>query len=1742
MKKMKIVLGSFGVITIASPALVLSTSTNETDLNDVSVVGEIPLSIAFADKSKMTFTNPQHYQYNFKDGTLKSNYYFNQGFDRTLYGNTDYSIATIKMKGERDNKLENQDLWYESEQEWEVTFNRTAPFLKIEGYDFDMWSSSPRFGIVLSKALEFVEDSVEITVYKSTQSEEVYKTLKAPRITNNLNDLEFKMNNIVEDIPIPNKYDSEWLGYLTSYNRWTSSLVTWDGARRLEPTWQPNVKYEDLLTDWRHGASADSQPIRAYFIDHWRSELEDLINKKGGNRFLYPPTSIVDGSVKSGNGWPNNWQMSKKFQDNIGTILGFGYNTGPKPATVDFNDQNWFKITFKTRKNQLMFDKKNTGGLAYVMAGWTTFDKNVDVYSFNWKAADVNPTRQNYSIDIKEYREKNVEYKLPESVKFTLVKPKDADQAEVQVPDSEIKLDVDRKRRNADNWYSRTFGSIDLETARDFWTTKTTNDNPDVFPTWTLKTEISNFDEDIWDIEISDAQIDPKDPNRLIFNAKYVINDFKLKRLKSKKFVENPANFVNLNKAQREEFVRLVKLTQNEEQLKELIDIDNQNNGRIKDVDSKMEELNLLFKKSADFRRNNPSFNNYDQTYKDTFNAVLKDVFRTKEGKMVTTSEVQNEIDKIKTLWNYFDTLEKINQLSNLSPAQKTHFIDQVNEAMKNDASTNDNKLSVFNDALTNAQKVDSVMKKLQKMIEKSEAAKADTATYDTYEEASKKTFEDALQKAKNEKDAATNIETLNKLYKNLKDAYNGLNTANPENNLKDKKDEAISLLDQLKNINEKQKNELELKIEEATSQDEIDRIIKSKEDNGVTTLEGSAKDLDDKMKALKELIKESETLKNSNDIKYTHADKDKQDAFKEAIDHAKNALSSLDSEIANAVKEFNALDVAKQALNGKQNLQNAKDQAKDLVANLENLNEKQKEAIKNLIDSKNSIHEVNEIISKSEQEDGSVVISGPAKNLDDAMKELRAQIGKSQLVKPTNKYNKADQNLKDAFDQSLAGATAKRDEQNDNNNNNTIDFDSEIAKINLLKDELKKDTAALNGVVSAKDEIIHEIVTDNNLTIAEKDQLIDLLDETEDNAKINEIKSFKDQLSDKTKELRELQEKAKQIKNSHVYKNADDDKKINLSNQIDENSAFLDDTTNDEDYYNNHENVNDILNEIERLKQETQEAIDQLSVSAKANRDQAESNAILSLDDLTYLNNAQKSNFTYEIQNSPAIKGESNSIEEIVKQAKLVNDKMRELHEYVKNTIQKGNDSDPYLDNNYIDADQKLKDNFKESYEKALYNLNKDTGNNLSTSEIDEVLVKLKQDYEALNGNQRRTEKIKELQDLIDKEEEVHNSVDYQNGESEKQENYDNAIQNGKDIVKDSDKYNLDQIQDAIVQIKEAKKDLDNSKIDVKDQINNLENLSDTEKEHFNELADDATTNTEAEKVLDDAKAHNKKKEDLINFVKNQEHLSDSDKEQLIEKIKNTEFKDDSQFNNVKNQVSEVDKLIEKLLNPETNTKLSDAEIDQILDKIKEAGINNEDYVKVGQAIKDLKRLQDALEQYRNSTISVPEYPVKKSYLEELINLLSHSQLKDPKIQAAYDKVKEQQDKIAKVGQIEINLVDAIMKKDKQMFDQKMNELKLVDPQKYAEFTKELDEINYFELVIKDYNALVDEEIEKLANLTQKDASNVIFSAAQNHYEAIKGLTIKDKLSIWWYILLAIWGVLTIPFVYLIAKNKKSK
>ncbi|TNK83250.1 hypothetical protein, partial [Mycoplasmopsis pullorum] len=348
MKKMKFILGSIGLITAAASVITLSATSNADQMNK-------PNSTDYVNKNKMTFSNPRHYQYNFKDGTLKDNNYFNEWFDPITYGAADYSIATVKLKNELENyKSSNQDQWYEDEQEWEMTFNRVPTFLVNEhpNQGKNIWSNDPRFGIVISKSLELVEGSMKITIYKSTKSEEVYKEFNAPipispkdRNTNTddpdpngFYDLQFKRDDIITDIPIPNEHGYDWKASLTDFNRWTSWLVTWENKPwRLEPTWAVNQIYKNLFYSWNNGYGPDNQPIRAHWSWDWRTELEENLEHRR-NRFLYPPRDMAEGSMDTREGW----QHSKKLQDNIGTIFSFRYNTGLKSLIHDYTDKKWF--------------------------------------------------------------------------------------------------------------------------------------------------------------------------------------------------------------------------------------------------------------------------------------------------------------------------------------------------------------------------------------------------------------------------------------------------------------------------------------------------------------------------------------------------------------------------------------------------------------------------------------------------------------------------------------------------------------------------------------------------------------------------------------------------------------------------------------------------------------------------------------------------------------------------------------------------------------------------------------------------------------------------------------------------------------------------------------------------------------------------------------------------------------------------------------------------------------------------------------------------------------------------------------------------------------------------------------------------------------------------------------------------------------------------------------------------------
>ncbi|TNK87296.1 hypothetical protein C4M83_06580, partial [Mycoplasmopsis pullorum] len=84
------------------------------------------------------------------------------------------------------------------------------------------------------------------------------------------------------------------------------------------------------------------------------------------------------------------------------------------------------------------------------------FDRNTHVYSFNWKAADINPQTQNYSIDVKEHISGTNEYPLPK-LTYDLVLSDSTGTTTKVIPSGTLGLKYLAAREKAQQWYSRTY-------------------------------------------------------------------------------------------------------------------------------------------------------------------------------------------------------------------------------------------------------------------------------------------------------------------------------------------------------------------------------------------------------------------------------------------------------------------------------------------------------------------------------------------------------------------------------------------------------------------------------------------------------------------------------------------------------------------------------------------------------------------------------------------------------------------------------------------------------------------------------------------------------------------------------------------------------------------------------------------------------------------------------------------------------------------------------------------------------------------------------------------------------------------------------------------------------------------------------------------------------------------------------------------------------------------------------------
>ena len=283
-------------------------------------------------------------------------------------------------------------------------------------------------------------------------------------------------------------------------------------------------------------------------------------------------------------------------------------------------------------------------------------------------------------------------------------------------------------------------------------------------------------------------------------------------------------------------------------------------------------------------------------------------------------------------------------------------------------------------------------------------------------------------------------IETLNKY--SSKDAYNKLEQEakqNPNGNnqaLDEAKKNAKAAIENLKNLNQAQKEAALAQVKAATTVDAANDYA-----NTATKLDGAMKDLADTAAG-------ADTTSGN----YTNADADKQAALQKAIADAQTLAQST-TEAADADKVAaakKAIEDAQAALNGNdklaQALDEAKKNAKAAIENLKNLNQAQKEAALAQVKAATTVDEAKNYATT-------------AITLDDTMGALQKAVTDGNNGKVADpKYYNADATTRAAYDKALSNAQAVLDDAN-----------ATQAQIDQAKADLSQAAEALTGKATDK-------------------------------------------------------------------------------------------------------------------------------------------------------------------------------------------------------------------------------------------------------------------------------------------------------------------------------------------------------------------------------------------------------------------------------------------------------------------------------------------------------------------------------------------------------------------------------------------------------------------------------------------------------------------------------------------------
>ncbi|MEE3928222.1 hypothetical protein V2E24_01350 [Mycoplasmopsis ciconiae] len=626
----------------------------------------------------------------------------------------------------------------------------------------------------------------------------------------------------------------------------------------------------------------------------------------------------------------------------------------------------------------------------------------------------------------------------------------------------------------------------------------------------------------------------------------------------------------------------------------------------------------------------------------------------------------------------------------------------------------------------------------------------------------------------------------------------------------------------------------------------------------------------------------------------------------------------------------------------------------------------------------------------------------------------------------------------------------------------------------NISKDVIDAQTQNLKDANQASEDIIVEA----------KNNLINLIKTTEN------LSEFSQQLTQALKEAKELvakEELQKYLDYIKMFELLNDAiNKNNLALKVVEANEL---NPKNQDLINAIDFANEVLNKPNASKEEIQEALDKLDQALKQNiKENRDNSAQIFSDKIDQLNNLsqlEKDSFKEQIKNAPYI----DDIEPIYNKAK-------ELDQTKQNII-----NTTLNDLNHLNTDQK--EFVKQEIINSVYDDNNlvepfvnephtNTDNVITQAkELDESMLKLSEtkdivskiDLDNLNASDKIKEQIKNALEIID---------NLNNNKVSPEDKFDGFTY----VNKPNANWNKDEVDRFNSEIKNKVKDL------YTDVIDNLESLSEQEKQDFKDQLNNLDFENDLQNSINQAN-------DIIKNANANNHTNDL-MNQVVEKLDNL----NNNYN--ENDVNQTKELLEQIS-------------DESKDKFKEEANN------LLETLDKTDKLNDALEEFKNTDVSDEKFDEVKQNLIDAINELENSikQTSEDKLNDVANKINDKANNLIDEANKYKDITDAIINKDADKYQEIIDKTKedIFNTIKEAiDNTKAFEEFSKESITTKEKDKILEE-------LDKYDLPTVIKSAI------IASLPIVSDVNYWWLLLL----LLTIPtglliwWFIILAKRKKE-